>query len=198
MDQDIPEIIDAIGPRLRDVRRRRGLTLETVAARSGLAVSTLSRLETGKRRPTLDMLLPLARVYEVSLDRIVNAPATGDPRVHLEPQAVTGGGVIVPLTREPSHVHVFKQVLGPRPPRLVSHEGQAWIYVLAGRLRLIVGGDEHLLAPGETAQFDAKTPHWFGAADDLSVEILHLFGPHGHRPVSRLVQHPIADASEPR
>lgn len=111
--------------------------------------------------------------------------ADGDPRVHLAPQRAAGG-VIVPLTRNPGRVQVFKQVLGPRDPQLVRHSGHAWIYVLAGGLRLLLGDEEHLLGPGETAQFAPSIPHWFGPADGLSVEILHLFGPHGDRPVTRL------------
>lgn len=167
------------------MRIARGLTLAAVADRTGLSVSTLSRLETGRRRPTLDALIPLADTYRVSLDGIVGAPATGDPRVHLEPRRQASGGVVVPLTRYPGRIQVFKHVLGPREPRLVSHEGHAWLYVLAGTLRLILGDDEHRLVPGETAEFDPKTPHWFGPADD-AVEILHVFGPRGDAAIPRV------------
>src|SRR5690348_1324215 len=61
------------------IATRRGLTLEAVSADTGITVSTLSRLESGKRRPTLDLLIPLARAYRVALDQLVAAPATGDP-----------------------------------------------------------------------------------------------------------------------
>lgn len=158
-----------------------------VSARSSLSVSALSRVETGHRRPTLDVLIPLARTYEVSLDRLIAAPGTGDPRVHLEPQRLIAGGVAVPLTRHSGRVQAFKHVLGPREPSLVTHQGHAWIHVLAGRLRLILGAGEHLVDPGETVEFDAATPHWFGPADQLSVEILHLFSPDGQRPVTRVL-----------
>ena len=189
MDADVSEILGARGPRLRSLREARALTLTAVAEQSGLSVSALSRVETGNRQPTLDVLIPLARVYRVSLDVLVGAPETGDPRVHLEPRHATHGGVIVPLTEYPGRVQVFKHVLGPRKPRLTSHKGHAWLYVLSGRLRLLLGDDEHILLPGETAQFDPMVPHWFGPDDELAVEILHLFGPHGDRPVSRL-DHP--------
>ncbi|WP_280219472.1 helix-turn-helix domain-containing protein [Nocardia neocaledoniensis] len=186
MDIETAEILAAIGPRLRALRRERGLSLTAVAASAGLSVSTLSRVETGCRQPTLDLLIPLARVYKVSLDRLVEAPATGDPRMHLQPHRRANGGVVVPLTGYPGRVQVFKHVLGPREPRLVSHSGHAWLYVLAGTLRLLLGDDEHLLAPGETAEFDATVPHWFGPVEDTPVEILHLFGPHGDKAVPRV------------
>lgn len=188
MDTDTAAILDAIGPRLRALRQARGLTLAVAADRCGMSPSTLSRLETGHRRPTLDALIPLARAYQVSLDRLVDAPATGDPRTHLEPHRHAAGGVVVPLTRYPGRVQVFKHVVSPREPRLATHAGHAWLYVLAGRLRLILDDDEYVLVPGETAEFDARTPHWFGPADGTPVEILHLFGPRGARAVARVDQ----------
>lgn len=190
MDAELAETLDAIGPRLRTMRKSRRFTLESVARQSGLSVSALSRLETGKRQPTLDVLIPLARAYQVSLDQLVAAPATGDPRVHLKPQPVATGGVIVPLTQFPGRVQVFKHVLGPHAPKLVAHKGHAWLYVLAGKLLLLLGDDEYIVAPGETAQFDPETPHWFGPADGHVVEILHLFGPHGDKPITRLEHGP--------
>lgn len=182
---DVDGVIDAIGPRLRALRRERRLTLTELGARTGLSVSTLSRVETGHRQPTLDILLPLAAAYQVALERIIGAPATGDPRMHLEPHSHAGGGVIVPLTRYPSRIQVFKHVLGPREPRLKSHEGHAWLYILAGTLHLIVGDDSFEIGPGETAEFDAAEPHWFGPVDDTAVEILHMFGPYGDRVTAR-------------
>lgn len=174
-------MLAGIGPRLRALRRERGQTLEALSAATGISVSALSRLESGKRRPTLDLLYPLARAHQVSLDRLIGAPPTGDPRVHLTPQRNRTGGVVVPLTRYPGRVQVFKQVIGPREPRLVTHEGYEWLYVLAGDLRLLLGERELLLHPGEVAEFDTAEPHWFGPAGEQVVEILHLFGPHGDR-----------------
>jgi transcriptional regulator with XRE-family HTH domain len=181
VDDSLIAIIDRIGPRLRALRKDRGLTLETVAAGTGISVTILSRLESGKRRPTLDLLIPLARAHGVALDQLVAAPATGDPRVHLKPLRHKGGGVVVPLTQYPGRVQVFKQVLGPRPAKLVTHSGYEWLYVLAGRLRLVIGEREHTLGPGEVAEFDTEEPHWFGPEGTEPVEILHLFGPHGDR-----------------
>ncbi|WP_363557113.1 helix-turn-helix domain-containing protein [Microbacterium sp. LWO12-1.2] len=192
MDADTAAVLEAIGPRLRRLRASRTLTLSEVAALSGLSVSALSRIETGHRQPTLDALIPLARAYGVSLDRLIAAPETGDPRVNLEPQRLSTGGVAVPLTQYPGRVQAFKHVLGPREPVLVSHRGHAWIHVLAGRLRLILGSQEHQLEPGEQVEFDSSTPHWFGPADQLAVEILHLFVPDGERPITRALPTPPA------
>lgn len=185
MDVEVNEILARIGPRLRQLRRDRGITLQTLAEETDLSVSTLSRLESGKRDPTLDLLIPLALAHRIALDQLVAAPATGDPRVHLKPHRHQRGSVLVPLTQYPGRVQVFKQVLEPREPRLVTHEGYEWLYVLAGRLRLLIGDREHTLDPGEVAEFDTTEPHWFGPADTKAVEILHLFGPHGDHAVVR-------------
>ncbi|WP_372458327.1 helix-turn-helix domain-containing protein [Streptomyces sichuanensis] len=184
-DADLAEILDGIGPRLRALRRDRGLTLEALAEDTGISVSTLSRLESGKRRPTLELLIPLARAHRVALDQLVAAPATGDPRVHLNPHRKERGNVVVPLTQYPGRLRVFKQVLSYREPKLVTHAGYEWLYVLAGELRLVLGERDFTLRPGEVAEFDTSEPHWFGPAGATAVEILHLFGPHGDQAVVR-------------
>ncbi|RSM44766.1 XRE family transcriptional regulator [Actinoplanes sp. ATCC 53533] len=181
MDAELQRMITDIGPRLRSLRRQRGMTLEALSAASGISVSGLSRLESGKRRPTLDLLVPLARVHRIALDQLVAAPASGDPRVHLTPRRAHNGSVVVSLTDYPGRVQVFKQVIGPRRPKLVTHAGYEWLYVLAGELRLLLGERELTLHAGEVAEFDTGEPHWFGPANDQVVEILHLFGPQGDK-----------------
>jgi transcriptional regulator with XRE-family HTH domain len=185
MDAELAEILGGIGPRLRALRRDRGLTLQALATATGISVSTLSRLETGSRRPTLELLIPLARAHRVALDQLVAAPPTGDPRVHLKPLRAERGSILVPLTQYPGRVQVFKQVLAPRKPKLVTHSGYEWLYVLAGELRLILGERDFTLRPGEVAEFDTSEPHWFGPVGSTAVEILHLFGPHGDQAVTR-------------
>ncbi|WP_079159788.1 helix-turn-helix domain-containing protein [Streptomyces griseus] len=172
----------AVGPRLRDLRRRHGLTLAALAEQTGINESTLSRLEGGGRKPTLEMLLPLAEVYAVPLDELVGAPRTGDPRIHLKP-VTRDGMTFVPLSR-PGGVQAHKLLIPPRPgtePQLSTHEGFEWVYVLAGRLRLLLGEERVILKPGEAAEFDTHVPHWLGPDDERTVELLVLFGSQGER-----------------
>src|SRR4051794_41798459 len=97
------------------MRRARETTLSKLASETGISVSTLSRLESGDRRPSLELLLPLARVHDVPLDELVGAPPTGDPRIH--PRPVTRHGVtVLPLSRRPGGIQAFKMVYPPRPP----------------------------------------------------------------------------------
>ena len=179
------DVLDGVGPRLRDLRRHRGLTLTELAESTGISLSTLSRLESGQRRPTLELLLPLARAHQVTLDELVDAPPTGDPRINLRPVAGEDGSVILPLTRRPGGIQAYKFV---RPagddnavPELRTHEGYDWVYVLNGTLRLVLGEHDLIREPGEAAEFDTRTPHWFGATSAGPVEYLSLIGKQGER-----------------
>ncbi|HET7682888.1 MAG TPA: XRE family transcriptional regulator [Marmoricola sp.] len=184
MHEDLESALSGVGPRLRALRQERETTLTDLSATTGISVSTLSRLESGSRRPTLELLLPLAQAHGVTLDELVDAPPTGDPRVHLRP-VTRGGMTMVPLTRRPGGIQAYKLVVQPRPgtaePQLQAHEGYEWLYVLDGRLRVVLGEHDLVLAPGEAAEFDTRVPHWFGAATDQPVEFLSLFGKQGER-----------------
>jgi len=184
MPRSPDDTLAAVGPRLRALRRERNATLADLAATTGLSVSTLSRLESGDRRPTLEQLLPLARAHGVTLDTLVDAPPTGDPRVDLRPVRRHGMSMI-PLTKRAGGIQAYKLVLparrSPVEPETQTHEGYEWIYVLDGRLRVVLGEHDIVLAPGEAAEFDTRVPHWFGPAEDGPVEILSLFGKQGER-----------------
>ncbi|OLF10831.1 helix-turn-helix domain-containing protein [Actinophytocola xanthii] len=178
------DILAGVGPRLRALRRARGWTLTRLADETGLTSSTLSRLENGKLRPTLEQLLPLARVHGVPIENLVEAPPTGDPRIHLRPVRYNGL-VVVPLTRRAGGVQAYKVIYPPagREPttELQTHEGYEWFYVLNGQVRFVLGERDLRLGPGEAAEFDTRVPHWIGSADDQPAELLTLFGAQGER-----------------
>ena len=186
MDVTTDEVLAAVGPRLKAVRVSRSQTLAELSAETGISVSTLSRLESGQRRPNLELLLPLARAHGVPLDELVGAPATGDPRIHIRP-IVHHGMTILPLNRDTggTGLMAFKHVISRAAPRTDpdprTHEGYEWLYVLKGNLRLVLGEHDLVLPAGEAAEFDTRTPHWFGRADDNDVELLTLFGKQGER-----------------
>lgn len=181
-DQDVDDVIAGVGPRLRRLRTERGTTLTALAETTGISVSTLSRLESGDRKPSLELLLPIARAHQIPLDELISEPPVEDPRVRGTPvrrEHVT----IQPLTRRPGGMQAYKMVVDPgrRDPSPRVHEGYEWLYVLNGRLRLVLGEHDIVMKPGEAAEFDTRVPHWFGAVDDRPVEILSLFGPQGER-----------------
>ena len=78
-------VLASVGPRLRALRQQRETSLADLSAATGISVSTLSRLESGQRRPNLELLLPIARAHRVPLDELVGDLETGDPRIHAQP-----------------------------------------------------------------------------------------------------------------
>jgi transcriptional regulator with XRE-family HTH domain len=179
---NIAATLDQVGPRLKRLRLQRRMTLSEVANATGISKSTMSRLETGQRRPTLELLLALSHAYRVPLDALVAAPEEGDPRLQLKPGRVKGRTVI-PLTRQPDGMQAWKIVIPTTKviPEPRAHDGYEWIYVLSGHMRLILGDQDWILGPGEIAEFDTKTPHWFGSTGDEPTEILSIFGRPGER-----------------
>jgi transcriptional regulator with XRE-family HTH domain len=184
VDDDLDGVLGGVGPRLRALRQQQGATLAELSAGTGISVSTLSRLESGQRRPTLELLLPLSRVHQVPLDELVGSPSAADPRVH--PRPIDRNGMTMwPLTRRPGGVQAYRALIPPHvragQPEQKSHEGYEWMYVLSGRLRLLLGEHDVVLTPGEVAEFDTHVPHWFGNTTDEPTEVLILFGPQGER-----------------
>jgi transcriptional regulator with XRE-family HTH domain len=180
---DLESVLTAVGPRLRALRRERGTTLAALSETTGISPSTLSRLESGQRKPTLELLLPLAKAHGVQLDELVGAPATGDPRVHLGSFS-RHGTTYVPLTQHMTGLRAYKHILpaGRQPvPEPRVHEGYEWLYVLSGRLRLVLGERDLVLTAGEAAEFDTRVPHSFSNAGPEPAEFLSLFGPQGER-----------------
>jgi transcriptional regulator with XRE-family HTH domain len=183
-DMTTDEVLGGVGGRLRALRQARGVTLAQLSQETGISVSTLSRLESGLRRPSLELLLPLARVHHVQLDELVGAPATGDPRIH--PRAVVRNGMtMLPLTRRPGGIQAYKLILPAgwpgAEPTPNAHEGYEWVYVLSGTLRLLLGEHDLLLAAGEAAEFDTRTPHALSSPGPEATELLCLMGRQGQR-----------------
>jgi transcriptional regulator with XRE-family HTH domain len=180
------EAVDArVRRRLRELRVERGMTLQQVAERASIDVSTLSRLEAGKRRLALDHLPGLAAALGVTADELLGPAPAEDPRVRVRPRTFDRL-TMWPLSRRgpASGPHAFKILVHPErrtpPDPLPVHEGYDWLYVLDGRLRLVLGDHEHTIAPGEAVEFTTWTPHWFGAIDG-PVELLAIFGAPGER-----------------
>lgn len=178
----ITRALAEVGPRLKRLRTQRGVTLAGLSEVTGISKSTLSRLESGQRRPSLELLLPLAQAHQVPLDELVGAPEVGDPRVRPAPRRVNGR-VVLPLTRQPGALQAWKVIIpaGQHEPEVRAHEGYEWLYVLSGRLRLVLADHDLVLGAGEAAEFDTRLPHWFGSTGDGAVEILSLFGRQGER-----------------
>ncbi|MFF1961246.1 helix-turn-helix domain-containing protein [Streptomyces sp. NPDC058220] len=176
---ELPDELPDVAPRLRELRRGRRLTLETAAGRAGLSPAHLSRLETGRRQPSLPMLLALARIYGTTVSELLGEiPPERDPIVRAgrtEPveadgwtyhQAGGSGRAMQPLRVQVPY--------GAQGDLVRVHPGEEWLYVLEGRLRLSLGDAVHVLGPGDSAHFDSLTPHRIAAAGPAGAELLFV------------------------
>lgn len=183
---DDERLDDRVRRRLRTLRTERGLTLQEVADVAAMDVSTLSRLESGKRRLAIDHLPGLAQALGTSVDALLAPLVVPDPRVPLEEPLRFDGMTLWPLHHGSAAVthrayKVRVEASRDTPPATLGvHEGHDWMYVLGGRLRLVLGDDEHVVEPGQTVEFSTLMPHWFGAIDG-PVELIAIFGPQGQR-----------------
>ncbi len=179
------EELGQVGLRLKAARTSKGWTLERLAKAADVSASTLSRLESGKRQASLELLLPLTRQLGISIDDLL-VPVPEDPRIRRE--AWEAHGMLVhPLSEESSAVRVYKIHYRPLPKipqaelQLRVHQGYEWLYVLAGRMRLQLGEREIILHKGEAAEFDTFTPHALTAIGPEDAEVISIFNEAGAR-----------------
>lgn len=177
----MPDELTRLGPRLRAARQALGWTLDELAAKAHMSPSTLSRLESGKRQATLELLLPLTTHLGVRIDDLVR-PESADPRVR-RPAIHRDGLVIAPLAPAGSPIHTYKITYPPAaaPPASRTHDGFEWLYVVSGRLRLVLDGNETVLTRGEAAEFDTRIPHSISAAGARPAEAISIFNEEGLR-----------------
>ncbi|WP_307866533.1 helix-turn-helix domain-containing protein [Leucobacter chromiisoli] len=173
--------LEQVGPRLRAARQARGWTLEDLAARANMSVSTLSRLESGKRQASLELLLPLTRRLGIRVDDLLEEQDR-DPRVRRH-EVQRDGMTIAPLTLEESSVRAYRITYHPGSPEHEpkTHDGHEWLYVLSGRLHLHLGGEDLVLKRGEAAEFDTRTPHTMRAEGSRPAQIISIFSATGER-----------------
>ncbi len=180
--QRIETALSQIAPRLRRIRQKKDLTLAELSKATGISTSTLSRLESGQRKPSLELLLPIVAALGVPFDEVVTPPRIEDPRV-LQNSTRTDGRTLTPLSVHQGEPQAFKMSIPvtDREPEPRTHSGYEWIYVLSGRLRLVLGEHDIIMGTGEAAEFDTRNPHWFGSTGAGPVEILSMFGKQGER-----------------
>lgn len=178
---ELIEIEQLVRSRLRSLRTTLGLSLDELSARTNLSPSTISRIETGKRTISLDVLLPLARALQVDLDALLDVRTDDDVVIRPTPRTAhghttwmlsrpTGGTIAMKMRVEPAEL----------PPEQRVHPGRDWFFVIEGRVRLHLGDREIIVEPGEAAEFATMTPHALEAVDGPA-ELIMIFDRDGQR-----------------
>ncbi|HAP76586.1 MAG TPA: XRE family transcriptional regulator [Acidimicrobiaceae bacterium] len=167
--------------RLRALRQRAGWSLDQLAERAGLSPSTLSRIETGRRTISLDVLVPLARALGVALDELLAADDDGDVVIRPTPTGRPGLTTWV-LSRPGATMTAVKMRFEPvdTPPEQQVHPGHDWMFVLTGVVRLTLGERQFMVRAGEAAEFSTMTPHAVQAVGRRA-EVIMVFDRDGER-----------------
>ena len=184
-EEDIQSQLASFGARLKELRLRRGWTLQELAARSGLSRAFLSRLESGNRQASIAAALTLSRIFDVSLASLFESVANGTRcaivRAADTPERSVHGLKYVPLSHagptfnlQPLRVRVSPLRRGNEH---YHHDGEEWVYVLSGRLTLSLAGKTYDLEPGDAAHFDSRLPHRLIARGQREAEVLVVAGP---------------------
>ena len=178
---DPGEIDRVVRTRLRSLRNTLGLSLDELAARTHLSASTISRVETGKRTISLDILLPLAAALQVDLDELLDVRSDEDVVIHPTPTS-SGERTTWMLSRPTGRTLAVKMRLEPtaRAVEQQVHPGHDWLFVIEGRLRLSLGDRDITVEGGEAAEFTTMTPHAMVAIDGPA-ELIMIFDRDGQR-----------------
>ncbi|HEY5320870.1 MAG TPA: XRE family transcriptional regulator [Galbitalea sp.] len=174
-----------IRSRIRALRLARGWSLDTLAERSFLSPSNLSRIETGQRRIALDQLVPIARALDTTLDQLIESQSDDDDVVIRPQRSERPGMTIWTLARDrsPFEMSVARmRITTPAPPMegLGVHPGRDWFTVLSGTAELRLGRRIILVETGNAAEFSTMIPHAIGAHDG-PVELLAILTHDGER-----------------
>lgn len=172
--------------RIRGLRQARGWSLDNLAERAFLSPSTLSRIETGHRRISLDQLIALARALGTSLDQLVES--VDDDDVVIRPQRDEQLGLTTWLLSRgsgPADVTVAKmritdEARGDGTDHLGVHPGRDWFTVLSGTATLLLGERVIHVETGQAAEFSTMIPHAVRAHGG-PVEILVILDHDGQR-----------------
>ena len=178
---DLSKIDQVVRTRLRSLRNTLGLSLNELAARTNLSPSTISRVETGNRTISLDVLIPLAAALQVDLDSLLDLHSDDDVVIHPVPSR-SGGRTIWLLSRPTGNTIAVKLRLEPTTQTSEQrvHPGHDWFFVTEGRVRLLLGEREIIVDTGEAAEFATMTPHSVAAIDEPA-ELIMIFDRDGQR-----------------
>ncbi len=178
---ELAEIEQVVRTRLRSLRNTLGLSLDELAARTNLSASTISRVETGRRTISLDILLPLAAALQVNLDALLDVRSDDDVVIRPVPTS-SGARTTWLLSRPTTSMIAVKMRLEParKPEEQRVHPGHDWFFVIIGQVRLSLGEREIIVQSGESAEFATMTPHAFAAIDGPA-ELIMIFDRDGQR-----------------
>ena len=168
------DIVVNVGERVKNVRENRGLSLQDISLRTDIDVSTLAQIEAGTIAPPLGSVIKLAKALEMKMgyfisgeeDRAYTIVRHNDRKVVSRYDSQTGkyyGYEYESLAphKKDRHMEPFLVTLEPADTEeeRSTHDGQEFIWVLQGKMEVRLGGEIHILEPGDAIYYDSTVPH---------------------------------------
>jgi transcriptional regulator with XRE-family HTH domain len=167
------EIILKVGENVKQIREKKGLSLEDISQRTGLRVKLLAEIEKGEISPPLGTIIKLAKALDMKMGYFISGaedlPYTivrkNDRKLVSRYDAKTSdqyGYEFSSLAPYKKNRHMEPLIVTLEPSdieELSAHDGQEFIYVLEGTMEVRLGEENHLLEPGDAIYYDSCVPH---------------------------------------
>lgn len=159
--------METVGGKIREYRTRNNLTLKELSQRTGLAISFISQVERDNGNPTLSSLKAIAKALNVTVGYFFTTGGEEPPKVVHEGErraliprpGVTYQLLTSRLSGLAQFMHVIFEPGSTEGETAIQHEGEEYILVLKGRMRLQLGGQEYILRKGDSFGYPSTTPH---------------------------------------
>ncbi|MFW5914204.1 MAG: helix-turn-helix domain-containing protein [Thermoplasmatota archaeon] len=174
---------EKLGRRVQNYREGLGMSIEDLSDNIGLDPALIERIENGESHPAIGVMVRLARGLGQRLGTFMDDQYVQDPLVirrddRREEEISHGGGTAhyryfsLGKGKTDRHMEPFFVVVEPdEGGPMSSHEGEEFILVLSGRVKLLYGRDTYILEEGDTTYYNSLVPHHLGAAGEETAEI---------------------------
>lgn len=178
--------IGSLGQRIRKARETRGLTIKDISSRTGIDMSTLKFIESDKVAPPLGQLIRLGKALAMKMGYFIS-PGVDKPMTvvrkdqrrpvarHGEKKSAQYGYVYESLAPEKANRAMepfMVTLLTTEAEEFSTHDGQEFIFVLDGDIKVQVGDHAEVLKPGDAVYYDSNQPHLVKANGDKKAKIL--------------------------
>ena len=194
-----------LGRKIRDLRLRRGLTVQKLAEASRLSKGFISQVENDRTSPSLATLHDLAAALRTSVAYLVaeDVPTLHLTRVADRPRLHAGGNTSKAEVLSAQPRRNLELVMMELPPDLPagdprhSHQGEECILCVEGRVRLVHGEQDVVLETSDSCHFDGRVPHSFENAGRTTARVLVVMTPAAVEPPLRGDETPAARRGSP-
>jgi mannose-6-phosphate isomerase-like protein (cupin superfamily) len=178
-----PGMATTVGKRIKQARIDQKLSPAMVANETGLAVDYIKAVESGKVTPSVGTLLQIARILKIDSGSLLKSE---EPKVEERIKAYTKrteNYAYTTLTPGAEHKHLkaFRVLIEPQQEHQgvgYLHEGEEFIYVLTGRIEVMVGDHQNRLKKNESLHFNSGIKHQLRNIGKTRAELLVvIYGP---------------------